>query len=519
MSSQTLRERGGAALAAWATPGVLGVMQGCVCLLLALVELAEPPARPGFAGMAFSNAINSPGAWNGLLLFQDAFDWLPGIEPGTALSPAAYLGWRRGGIVVLALLQVAALYGCLNPAARRAPVAVWRWLAGPVLASIALLLYPPINTDVFYYAAAGRIAAIGENPYLVAPMAIPDEPFAPYNDWARITTPYGPVWTTLSRGVYALAGDDPVRVALGFKTLTAMAALCLALLTITIARRITGDRAVALAAGVLVGWQPALLLESAGTAHLDAVMMAVAVGGLAVMATGRSGSFRTGLLLLGASALIKPVTIPLLGLAALGRLWQPGGWRAIVGRWLVDIGAILGLAAVLFAPYWSGGDLARELVSQGKVLYVDEPFGVNPLWYWVVPELPGMPSGEDWIDLADLTVRPGTQVLAVLLLGWSLVRILRSARAQRRISRVGIGGGAVLPAAIASWAITAGTLALLPVNAHAWYAIWAVAPMALAWSRSVRPGGWGSRWIWVYLAWSLGAYLIYHTAVWPGASV
>ena len=138
--------------------------------------------------------------WNGLLLFQDAFDWLPGVEVGAALSPAAYLGWRRSGIVVLALLQLLALYGCLNPAARRSPAAAWRWLIGPLLGSIALLPYPPINTDVFYYAASGRIAAIGENPYLTAPLEIPDEPFAAFNDWGRITTPYGPVWTTTLPG-------------------------------------------------------------------------------------------------------------------------------------------------------------------------------------------------------------------------------------------------------------------------------------------------------------------------------
>jgi hypothetical protein len=57
------------------------------------------------------------------------------------------------------------------------------------------------------------------------------------------------------------------------------------------------------------------------------------------------------------------------------------------------------------------------------------------------------------------------------------------------------------------------------VNAHAWYAVWAVAPVALAWSRSVRANGYGSRWIWLYVIWSLAAYLIYHTVVWSGEIV
>src|SRR5215203_2777455 len=108
-SPRTLSVRTEALLSAFATPLILGALQAAVCLLLTFVELAEPPARPGFAGMAFSNAINSPGAWNGLLLFQDAFDWLPGVEVGAALSPTAYLGWRRGGVLLLALLQLLAL--------------------------------------------------------------------------------------------------------------------------------------------------------------------------------------------------------------------------------------------------------------------------------------------------------------------------------------------------------------------------------------------------------------------------
>ena len=32
-----------------------------------------------------------------------------------------------------------------------------------------------------------------------------DDPFARFNDWGHITTPYGPVWTTLSRAVVVTA--------------------------------------------------------------------------------------------------------------------------------------------------------------------------------------------------------------------------------------------------------------------------------------------------------------------------
>ena len=82
--------------------------------------------------------------------------------------------------------------------------------------------------------------------------------------------------------------------------------------------------------------------------------------------------------------------------------------------------------------YWSGGDLPRELLGQSKLLYVDEPFGVNPLWFWLLPELPGIPEGDRWAELTDWSLRPATQIVTVLLLLAALVWLLRQAPEEAR---------------------------------------------------------------------------------------
>ena len=76
---------------------------------------------------------------------------------------------------------------------------------------------------------------------------------------------------------------------------------------------------------------------------------------------------------------------------------------------------------------------------------------------------------------------------------------------------------------VIAWAVATTALGMVPVNAHAWYAIWPLAPVALAWvaraeERSEpRSGLWAVPWwLWGLLIWCLFSFLVYHTHVWPG---
>ena len=525
---EPIGNRSGRALLALRWPVGLGLLQPLIVVALVLVELAQPAPAPehGFGGIAYSNAITSPRSRAGVDLFRERLGWPADDAPGSgwrALSPAGYVWSKRAGIAALALVQSAALLACLRRSAANTGHRIWPWLIGPALTSAALLAMPPVSTDVFHYAAAGRLAGDGVNPYLVAPReTIAGDPFAPFNDWGHIATPYGPVWTTLSRLIVGLTGDDPFRVAIGFKAVAGFSAIALGLATVALARRLTGDPRLVAAALVLVTWQPALLLESAGAAHLDATMMLLALAGLLVMAAGGPSGMRGGLTVVAAGALVKPVVAPLVAFAA---LWRVAGLRqadagvpTAIRRLLGDATAVAALGVVAFAPYWSGSDLWRTLTGESKRLYLDEALGVNAFWFWLLPRLPLVPEGDPWLELTDAVVRPGTALGTVVLLAgtwlWLLVRSWVSR--SRPDQAPGLGDQ------VRAWAMATVALGLLPVNAHAWYAIWPVAPVALAWVATRSPAGPRDeaprvpRWLWWYLAWSLVSFLVYHTHVWPG---
>ncbi len=146
-------------------------------------------------------------------------------------------------------------------------------LAAPVL----------LSTDVYTYWDYGRLSAVhGENPYVVAPSAHPEDPaFARMGeDWRGTTSVYGPAFTLVSEGHAAAVGGSSAAAAWTYK---ALAAACLVLIA-WLAARVAARPALAAA---FVGWNPLLAVHFAGGGHNDAWMMALLVGALALAATGR----------------------------------------------------------------------------------------------------------------------------------------------------------------------------------------------------------------------------------------
>ena len=490
----------------WIVPIILGVFFAAAAAALVMVELAEPPKTKAFHGITLSNAVNSQGARNGLELFRDHLSWLPYPASGAVLSPDSYLLGLRLTVVAMGLIQVAALLWII----RHPPASVWPWLIGPVLASVVLLLYPPINTDIFSYASFGWEANLNINPYLIPPSDLGRDPFARFNDWTHITTPYGPGWTGLSRLATLFGRKDPFTVALILKAMAGAAAIGLAIATYGVIRRLTSNRNVALCAMVLVGWSPVLLIESAGAAHNDAAMMLVAVAGLFVALSEKPGSMRVGLLLIAAAALIKPIAFPLLIFAALLRLAQPHkGALVLAYRWALDALAITLLAAIAFAPYWAGGKLPDALWTQQQHLYLSRPLQVNPLWVWAFPWLAEQIGGADaahWArsnanDISRFCV--GSLLFAGICL--AVIPLVRQYRSSGAWSNTPV----LIQAPV--WLAVTAALGLLPINAHAWYAIWPLAPLALVWATTKRTGM--KVLIALCFVWILVSFLVYHTWV------
>jgi hypothetical protein len=487
-------ERDRSKVGLWLAPVGLGLLNALAAAALVLVELAQPAPSPEFPGLV-SNAIASPGARAEVALFRTHLGWLRFPAP---LSPHAYLFGLEYAFVAMAALQLLALI-----AAVRWPGGPRRWLFGPALASLALLVYPTVSTDLFSYASFGWEANLGVNPYLVPPAALPGDPFARMNDWTHIATPYGPIWTGISRVLVAASRNDPFAAAILFKLTAALAGIGLAWLAYAGAQRLTANTGLAVGALVIVGWSPILLMESAGMAHNDAVMMLPAIAGLLLVGRSDSRSIRIGLLLLAVATLIKPVALALLGLAALSRLARPG--RTLMGilrDWALDALAIVALTAFAFAPYWSGGKLPHALWELERGLYFDHALHTNQLWLWAVPKLASRLGGAEWTRWINANSIELSRVIAAILTFAAVVVVFWPMRKS-------LSG----PLRRQTWAWVAVTAAIgvIPINSHPWYTVWLLPPLAMLWAMTARPR-WRA-WIGPALVALFLVFLVYHA--WP----
>jgi len=519
-----------------ATPLRLAIVQAIVAAVLVVVTLAPPDPRPGFLGL--SGDTNDWRSYLRLTTWTGGLGWFGRLVTHLELPPTLYVWTVRGAFAALALTQVVALLACLRQAGADGQPRAWRWLVGPVVTCLVVLVYPPVCSDVFYYAMSGHVANGGGNPYQYPLQRFVSDPLLPYQDWATITSPYGPLWTTISRGIVAITGPDPVAAVLGFKVFAVGCALGLVGVTYLLARRLTTDRRLRLGALVLTAWQPVLLYESAGGSHNDALMMLLALGGLLVLTTPRRGAVRTGLLLIAASALIKYVTLPLLAYAALWRLraLRTGtSWRRVFGQWLLDAAAAVVLAAVVFAPYWVGPSTVRSLLEQSGRL-VTSTLWLVPAWEFAAA-FAAVGGGGSELDRLGNAITIVAPYVILPLIGLLVIATLR--RLWPAMRAVGPHAPAPPPVApglaaqVDAWAVTTVVLAFIPMNTHSWYAIWTVAPVALAWvgrsqAASPAPGpdageplhGRGHdsplplpRWLVLFCAWLLINTLVYHTHV------
>lgn len=490
--------------ASWAPPLMLGLLAAIAAAALTTIELAQPPRQSGFRGIALSNAINSSGSRAGVALFRRHLAWLPYPASGVILSPAHYIWGLRAGIAALAVIQALALV-----AAIRWPGGPGRWLIGPSLMSIVLLAYPPICTDVFSYASFGWVANRGFDPYLVAPAKLAHDPYAKMNDWTRITTPYGPIWTGISRVIDAVAGSQPFATVIGFKIVIGLAAIALGIVAYAGARRLTPDAGRAAGALVIVAWSPILLLESAGMAHNDAPMMLLAMVGLLWTTSRQRWTARLGIVMIAAAVLIKPAAIPLLGLAALIRLFSGRRSLALLRDLILDFAAVAALTLVAFAPYWSHGRLPRTLWNLLTKLYFEKALHANPLWVWAAPQTARRLVGN--AAAVAMKARDGTDARVVVVV-FALVALVIALWPRERAGQP--ASAWILGRQAWAWLAATVGFGLIPVNAQAWYAIWPLAPIALVWAMSSkrRP----SLWLGAMMTLMLCGFLVYHT--WPFTS-
>jgi hypothetical protein len=311
-----------------------------------------------------------PGAWRPVL-------WVGMITSFAAYALGVVVATRRGGssrnaVAVAVLIQATPL-------------------AGPLFAS----------TDARGYDHYGRAN--------------------PYSNWHSASV-YGPLWSALSKGI-----DHIGETTFLFRLLATGSVLAL----VAMAYRLAARKALAV---VFLGWNPLVALHFAGGGHNDAFMMALAVSGIALAASGRP---QLGGAAWATSMFVKWVTAPLYLLWALEqrRRGKAMGLAAGIAAGL----AIVALAYPLYGWTWRDAFTAYS--------------GVNR-----IPASFGMLGWLRDLGLSTDHALSVSQALELITLG------LFALQAWRTRLRLGLA---------------AGVLTVLVPRVEAWYLLWCIALVSL----------------------------------------
>lgn len=260
------------------------------------------------------------------------------LGPHTGLPPYSLETepepWTVVRLLVVALVLGAVSLGAGMLALRRG----WRpplrglMIAG-ALAVVALVLVPPMGSaDHLSYAAYGRLAALGHDPYDVTPgqAARGGDPVSKTveHPWANTTSVYGPVATAEQELASRIGGTSVRTTVLVLAVFNALAFLLTSVLLYRMAR---GDPAKQARVALFWAANPLLLYAAVSGMHVDTVMVALLVG--SVFALRRSAGVAGALLGL-AMAIKLPAALGAVGIAwALRRRFRAlvvAGFAALV---------------------------------------------------------------------------------------------------------------------------------------------------------------------------------------------
>lgn len=333
--------------------------------------------------------------------------------------------------------------------------------------AVPLAAAPPLfSRDVYSYLAQGATLAHGLDPYRLgpAPALGVDHPLVRSVPalWRNTPSPYGPLFTMISRALVGMTGDDVVA---GIFAQRAVALVGLALVVWALPRlaRRAGadpDRAFWLGAA-----HPLVLFHIVSGAHNDGLMVGLAMVGLEIGLQGLDGAaaeMRDPRLVIGPALIVaaSAVKVPaLLALGYFGMLWarrQGGRWTnvAMVGGYLtlVTLAVYLPLTFVVGPRSLAAPALATSVISLMSL----------PTDLALVLGRIGVLLGFGDQTGAALAVVGGVAaaVAAVIVLG-TLVAALRTDREPLALLAVGLTAVGVLAA-----------------PTEPWYLLWALVPFA-----------------------------------------
>ena len=209
----------------------------------------------------------------------------------------------------------------------------WKKLALAIVICGVILSfsYPALTHDLFNYMTTAKVAfTYHENPYVVMPIEIPNEPYLAFTRAANKVALYGPVWI-LFTGIPHFLGNNTIwQTIIMFKIGNVVAYLLFVYLIYRVTKSLKNV--------IFFALNPLILIETLVSGHNDIYMMLLACFGLYLWQQRKL----PGALSLFASMLIKGATIVLLPLLLIKNI----SWNTVLRYAYV----LLSMAFFVFAP-------------------------------------------------------------------------------------------------------------------------------------------------------------------------
>jgi hypothetical protein len=247
--------------------GAIALLVIVICSVLVVVMAAERPS------------ILSPTTHEGFFPHWMAGP-LGGLWPGLPRNGATLKYLFSGAIVLMYAAYLVSL--AYLPRLRA------RWAIAAIVGVHAIFfLAPPLAlTDVFNYINYGRMEVVHHlNPYTTIPILEPhNDPSYALSNWHQLLSPYGPLFTILTFAAVPLGVIASFWVLKGLLALASLATLAL----VWKSAQLLGRDPVA--AIVLVGLNPIVLVWGLGGDHNDFLMVFLIVLGFYLMLRARAGA-------------------------------------------------------------------------------------------------------------------------------------------------------------------------------------------------------------------------------------
>jgi hypothetical protein len=193
--------------------------------------------------------------------------------------------------------------------------ASWKHLCVVLAASAVILAcsYPALTYDLFNYIMTAKVTyQYHENPYIVMPIEIPNDPNLAFTRAANKLALYGPVWILITAIPHYAGGGNVWATVIVFKLLNAAVYMGFSYFIWRMTKNLINV--------IFFALNPLVLIEILMNGHNDIYMIALALFGLVFWSQKRFMQKIGGIILLIASWFVKGATVVLMPLLFLRRV-------------------------------------------------------------------------------------------------------------------------------------------------------------------------------------------------------